>query len=82
LDFLLLESSFHSSPERYSIKLLIINCFKQERITGAFPWKAVANANYRISIRHVKGKTIQKIYFRRSEKGFSPPAEKNISLHL
>jgi hypothetical protein len=51
--------------------MLIISCFKHERFMGFFPWKAVAGPNYRISIRHVKGKTIQKIYFPRVEKGFS-----------
>jgi len=47
--------------------MLVVNCFKQERCPARFTWKAVANANYRISIRHVKGKTMQKIYFRRAK---------------
>jgi hypothetical protein len=58
--------------------MLVISCFKCEHFMGFSPWKAVAGPNYRITIRHVKGKTIQKNYFPRSEKGFSPLTEKNI----
>jgi len=56
--------------------MLVVNCFKQEHCPARLTWKTGESTYYRISFRHVKGKTARKIYFRRAKSGFSPVKER------